>query len=215
MRKVDHNEFIGKVFGYFTVESIEEPLQNSKKKERKCVCRCVCGNIRKHNFSVLRRGSRQSCGCMRGLLISKTKAPDGPIAKHRIYNVYLKMIRRCYNEKEHQYKDYGGRGITVCDEWRNDRYKFIEWAFHNGWRNGLQLDRKDNDMGYSPSNCRFVTPRQNSLNRRNTILLVSNGQTKSLSDWCIETGLPYRCLYDRYKKGEPASVILRPSGTRF
>jgi hypothetical protein len=81
-----------------------------------------------------------------------------------LYQVWVNMKKRCYNKDNKQYKDYGGRGIIVCDEWMNPKI-FIEWCLANGWEKGLQIDRRDNDGNYDPDNCRFVTPKENSLNR--------------------------------------------------
>lgn len=82
--------------------------------------------------------------------------------------IHKAMINRCYNPKKDQYRFYGGRGITVCDEWRNDRQAFIDWALDNGFEKGLQIDRIDTYKGYSPENCRWVTHREQMRNCRNT-----------------------------------------------
>jgi hypothetical protein len=91
------------------------------------------------------------------------------------------MIYRCENPKEKEYHNYGGRGISVCDEWRGNVEKFIEWALQNGYREGLQIDRMNNDGNYEPTNCRFVTPMQNCQNTRHCIKLMAlNKNTKQL-----------------------------------
>ena len=84
---------------------------------------------------------------------------------HRLYPVWTSMKQRCFNEKNKTYKYYGGRGITVCEEWLNPS-KFIDWCINNGWKEGLQIDRINNDGNYDPLNCRFVTRRTNINNRR-------------------------------------------------
>lgn len=88
------------------------------------------------------------------------------LSKHPLYSVYRNMINRCENEKTPRYKDYGGRGITVCEEWRNDFIAFYDWCMANGWRKGLQIDRKMNDGNYTPQNCRIVTATINNRNQR-------------------------------------------------
>ena len=93
------------------------------------------------------------------------------------------MLHRCNDPKRKKYKDYGGRGISVCPEW-NDPNVFIDWAEQNGYEPGLQLDRIDNNGNYSPDNCRWLTPKENSRNRRNTVFLTVNGITKSVAEWC-------------------------------
>ena len=101
----------------------------------------------------------------------------------KLYGVWSTMMHRCYDDKRVKYPDYGGRGIKVCKEW-HDPNIFIDWAETNGYSAGLQLDRIDNNGNYSPDNCRFVTPKTNSRNRRNTKLLTINGKTKSVAEWC-------------------------------
>jgi hypothetical protein len=89
-----------------------------------------------------------------------------------LYMVWKNMKKRCYNSNNKRFKDYGGRDIVVCEEWRDDAGAFITWAENNGWKPGLEIDRIDNNKGYSPENCRFVTPRENNLNQR--LLIASN-----------------------------------------
>lgn len=105
-----------------------------------------------------------------GTLFDDPPAYVGRVSKHPLYRVWCGMITRCGNPNAHKFKTYGGRGISVCDEWRASR-AFVAWALVNGWEPGLQLDRRDNDKGYSPDNCRFVTPSVNGLNRRDTVRL--------------------------------------------
>ena len=90
---------------------------------------------------------------------------------HPLHNVWITMRQRCSNPNAHQYKDYGGRNIKVCDEWNNDFQAFYDWCMENGWKKGLQIDRRNNNKNYGPTNCHFVVARKNSLNRR----LIRNG----------------------------------------
>ena len=118
------------------------------------------------------------------------KSRHAPAYKHgacmqnpRLYSVWSTMMHRCYDKAREKYKDYGGRGITVCEEWHSPN-NFIEWAESHGWEDGLQLDREDNNGNYTPLNCRFVTPKNNSRNRRNTKFLTVNGETRCVAEWC-------------------------------
>ena len=88
------------------------------------------------------------------------------LSKHPLYNACYNMLQRCYNDKHPSFSDYGGRGVKVCKEWKNNPISFIEWGLASGWRKGLQLDRIDNDEGYSPNNCRFISSRKNTSNTR-------------------------------------------------
>lgn len=101
----------------------------------------------------------------------------------RLYGVWRTMWHRCNNPKRAKYKDYGGRGVSICGAW-NDPNCFMDWAEQNGYKAGLQLDRIDNDGNYSPDNCRWATPKENSRNRRNSVILTVNGMKKSVAEWC-------------------------------
>ena len=120
--------------------------------------------------------------------------------KGKIRHVYYNMIRRCYDSARREYPHYGGRGIKVCDEWKNDCCVFYRWARDNGYKEGLQLDRTDNNGNYCPENCRWVTPKENSNNRRNTRKITYKGKIKALSEWADELNIPYGILADRIYK---------------
>lgn len=115
--------------------------------------------------------------------------------KRRLYSVFSNMKKRCYDTNCFAYKDYGARGITICDEWLKSTSSFVHWALLNGYKNGLQIDRINNDDGYSPTNCRFVTRFVNANNKRNNLRIEYNGKTQTLKQWCRELGLPYRLTH--------------------
>ena len=108
--------------------------------------------------------------------------------------VWQAMKNRCYNPKSESYKNYGARGIEVCKEWQ-DRENFTIWAINNGYKKGLQLDRIDNNGNYEPNNCRWVTPKENSRNRRNTIVLTVDNKDYYVSDLCKMLNLKTRTVY--------------------
>jgi hypothetical protein len=111
------------------------------------------------------------------------------------------MKTRCYNFNTNAYKYYGGRAITVCDEWKNDFMNFYIWAINNGYRDALTLDRINNDGNYSPDNCRWVTIREQSLNRRDSHLVTVNDITKPLNEWCRIYNINSKTVRDRIKRG--------------
>jgi len=121
------------------------------------------------------------------------------ITNTSIYGVWQSMRQRCNNPNRTKYKDYGARGIKVCDEWQNAE-TFAKWANENGYQPGLQIDRIDNNGDYSPENCRFVTPRENSRNRRNTKYLTLNGETKSVAEWCEIVNISPFTIYWWYRQ---------------
>lgn len=115
----------------------------------------------------------------------------------KLYWIYYAMLDRCYNIKSPRYKDYGARGIKVCNEWKNDNKVFFAWALANGYKEGLTLDRLDNDKGYSPNNCAWVTNKENCNHNRRTHFLTYQGKTQSLKKWSEETGINYSTLRNR------------------
>lgn len=129
------------------------------------------------------------------------------------YCAWRNIIHRCTNSDHEAYPNYGGRGITVCDAWINDVAQFIS---DMGRRPGpgYSIDRIDNDKGYMPSNCRWVTRSTQQLNRRNTKSATINGRTQTLKEWAIETGVPYHTLITRLRRGDSGDDLIRPSGVR-
>ena len=116
----------------------------------------------------------------------------------RLYEIYHGIKKRCYNKNCDRYKDYGGRGISMCDEWLNNGVdSFIDWAFANGYADNLTIDRIDNDGNYEPTNCRWVTNKENCLNKRETLYVEYKGVRKPLRIWCDELGLKYDSMHDR------------------
>lgn len=134
---------------------------------------------------------------------NKRNTKHGICGKYpKLYRVWRTMLHRCEDPKREKYKDYGGRGITVCEEWK-DPSKFATWSFANGYADGLQIDRIDNNAGYCPQNCRWVTAKENSRNRRNTVLLSVNGETKSVAEWCETINVsPYTVYWWVKEKGK-------------
>jgi len=123
-----------------------------------------------------------------------------------LFGVWLSMKNRCKNPNRKKYKDYGARGISVCAEWENAG-AFCSWALANGYNDGLQIDRINNDGIYEPSNCRWVTPKQNSRNRRNTVYLEIGEEVKCVSEWAELTGIsPYTIYWWIKRFGKDGAV---------
>lgn len=119
----------------------------------------------------------------------------------KLYGIRLKMIERCTDPSADRYKDYGGRGISICDEWLKDFDEFADWAKANGYSDGLSIDRIDNDGNYEPSNCRWITKREQNRNKRTNVMVTYKGETKPLIVWCEELDLKYDPIHNRITKG--------------
>ena len=129
------------------------------------------------------------------------------------YGSYHSMMDRCYRKTAANYKSYGGRGIKVCNEWHNVK-TFGEWAESNGFKPNLSLDRINPNGDYSPDNCRWVTAYEQANNRRNTVYLTVNGETHTISEWVVITGLKRSTIRDRIYRGWTHEMALRKGDFR-
>lgn len=158
---------------------------------------------------------------MRGNFITDRNGDKNPNFKHglkntRLFSIWTNMKSRCYNKKSTNYNRYGGRGIKVCDEWRNDFKSFYDWAMSNGYEEHLTIDRIDNDGNYEPSNCRWATVKEQSLNTIKNRLVTIRGETKPLSLWCEYYSINYKTVRDRLKRGwNYEDALQSPVQTKF
>ena len=159
-------------------------------------CKCDCGNFHVVAGTLLRGGSVRSCGCSKIESTIKRNTTHG-LSKHPIYNIWIHIKRRCYNENYPDYKDYGGRGITICDEWIHDFKAFYDWSISHGWKRGLSIDRIDNNGIYEPANCRWTTIEVQANNTRRIHAITYMGKTQSMMDWCKELDLDYYAVRSR------------------
>ena len=160
------------------------------------VCQCDCGNIVEVSAGRLLSSHTKSCGCLQKARATESHIKHGK-SETRLYSIWAGMIKRCTNEEAKNYMDYGGRGITVCDEWRNSFEVFYEWAMANGYSDQLTIDREDNNKGYSPENCRWITHKEQNNNRRSNRNLTYNGETHNMKEWASIVGINYRTLQNR------------------
>lgn len=123
------------------------------------------------------------------------------MAKTRLNNIYHSMKNRCNNPNNYKYKNYGARGIKVCDEWSQDFANFYNWAISSGYREGLSIDRIDNNGNYEPSNCRWVTQYEQNRNQRSNHMVTYNGETLCLTDMGIKYGINPKILSNRLRYG--------------
>jgi len=188
---VDSGERYGKLT---VVKEVKEFIQPSGQKQRAFLCKCDCGNKTKVRLSHLRHNRVRSCGCIIG-------EHHGEVGT-KLYNIWRGMKTRSkpYHSESHLYHD---RGIDMCDEWENSYLSFKEWAMGNGYSEELTIDRIDNNKGYFPENCRFVTQRVNNANRRNTKVVMYKGEEMPLTLLLRDKGLMdhYNAIYMRLDRG--------------
>ena len=177
----------------FNKLKVEKRLENAIGGVPIWLCKCDCGNYTKVRGSNLKNGSVKSCGCLKKISHNKIHG----MKNTRIYSIWSAMKRRCYNKNVASYNAYGGRGISVCDEWKDSFVNFYEWAINNGYSDELSIDRINNDGNYSPENCRWVTFEQQCNNRRNNILFEYNGEKHNLMQWCKILNLDYKFIHNR------------------
>jgi hypothetical protein len=180
---------IGAQFGRLTVVS-----KDYSRGSLHWLCRCSCGKMALCVASNLRTGNTRSCGCLKRELQTSHGGADS-----KLYRVWNCMNQRCFNQKAQKYENWGGRGISVCEEWRTFA-PFQEWALSNGYSEGLTLDRKDNDGNYCPDNCRWSTYAEQNRNRRGNRWITFGGKTQVLEDWAKDLDIAACNLINRLNK---------------
>jgi len=174
-------------------------------------CRCDCGNEIVVSAQSLRTGATKSCGCLSSEMTSLRNEKHGFAKKEKLYDVWKSMRQRCCNKRNKNYQNYGGRGISVCDEWK-DYIVFRSWALGNGYRDGLSIDRVDVNGNYEPSNCRWASDLVQANNTRRNIAISINGISKTASEWEREKGLCGGTISKRIKRYgmSPEAAVLKP-----
>lgn len=200
-------DLTGQRFGRLTV--IERAGADSHRQMLwKCVC--DCGNETIVRGHALREREICSCGCFR-----KERSRTHGLTGTRLYRIWRNMKSRCLNKNNPSYKDYGGRGIGICDEWRETFIKFYKWAMVNGYEDSLSIDRINNNKGYSPDNCRWTEQSRQNDNKRNTRRLTYNGEIKTITEWAEELKIERALICDRLAKGWTIEETLTiPKGQR-
>lgn len=184
-------DLTGKRFGKLTVISF-----NSMRGTRSYWnCVCDCGNEKIASSDHLKKGDIVSCGCVQKSTLPPVNKKHG-MSNTRLYTIWSLMKYRCYNPSRKEYPRYGGRGIKVCDEWMEFE-PFMRWAVDNGYSEDLTLDRINNDGDYTPSNCRWVSRKVQSLNKSTNRYITYNGQTKTITQWATDNNMPYYVLRKR------------------
>ena len=187
-------DITGKQFGYLTV--IERDYSATDKRNSKWICKCKCGNVTSVYRCFLISGHTQSCGCKR---YDRHNNVNGLSTSH-IYSVWSSMNARCNSTKKKNFNYYKGKGIIVCEEWKNSFLSFYDWSMAHGYSVGMSIDRIDNSKGYYPENCRWVNLSDQQWNKSNNVKIIYNGETQSLAKVCADIGFPRGTAYRRYQR---------------
>ena len=196
MRRV--NDLTGKRFGMLTVLGIDD--RGTRKTY--WMCQCDCGNVKSVRSDSLQNGAIKSCGCLKKKqdAMNLTSNHSHKMSGTRLFGEWQGMKGRCFNKNNARFARYGGRGITVCDEWRDDFSAFARWAVENGYDDKLTLDRIDNDKSYSPENCRWADARTQSRNRSTNVSVTIGNSTRTLTEWCEIFHLDPHTVFARYMR---------------
>ena len=203
LRKQREEKFIGQKFNHWVVKKI---IKIKGKNNTRYLCECECGTLKEFTLGELKRSN--SCGCIKKTLNGLSRINT------RLYGIHQKMKDRCLNPQNEHYQNYGARGITICKEWLDSYTSFYTWAMDNNYSDDLSIDRIDVNGNYEPSNCRWVTTKEQARNKRNTIKITINDETRCLSDWCIIYKKPFNLVYKRIRRGyDVMKALLIPPRT--
>lgn len=219
----------GRIFGRLTIlEKVRASPHNDGNDYYKC--QCSCGNIAEARWKNMLNGAKKSCGCLYDENLSALKAAGEEnrarkkleaeqrrqergsrplVYTHPLYNTYRKMIERCYDKRHDSYRYYGGRGISVCQEWRDDFWVFVRDMGEKP--DGCYLDRTSSDGNYDPDNCRWASKEQQFSNVRNTppcYVATIRGVRKLVTDWAREKGVNQEKIKADIRKGMRPEVAV-------
>lgn len=182
--KQSATEFLNKAFGkLFIIEDL-----GVRKGGRFVLAKCECGTEKSYRLADVKRGASTNCGCVRIGKVADRNYKHG-LSNHVLHRVWMGMKERCYYEKHEAFHHYGGKGIVVCDEWKDDFMCFYNWAITNGWAKGLTIERDNSNGNYEPNNCRIATQKEQCRNKSNNRILEYNGQSKCITEWAEEMGV--------------------------
>lgn len=190
-------DLVGKRFGFLTAI---ECVGKTKSGSLKWLCKCDCGNEVIVRSGALGSGNTKSCGCYQKQRAREAQTVHGETDTH-LYWLWKNVKTRCYNRNSEKYYAYGARGIQMCSEWRDSYGVFRDWAYANGYAEGLTIDRIDVNGNYEPSNCRWATQKVQQNNRTNNRYITHAGRTRTLTQWSEETGISISTIKGRLNRG--------------
>ena len=190
---------VGTRFGKLTVIGAGVPISRKgtpSKHDSTSIVSCECGIVKQMRNADLNRGNVCSCGCYKSALLSSKTKTHG-MTGTKVYRAWCSMVARCGRKSHKQWKDYGGRGITVCERWRTFENFYADMGDPPA---GYDLDRVDNNGNYEPGNCEWVTPARSTRNRRVTVMATIDGETKPLADFADASGVRRKTAYYRVRR---------------
>lgn len=197
---------LGSKFGKLTVlrysHKVHKQFNDSKKNYYNYYyeCECECGTVKTILASSLTGGNTVSCGChIKNKIIERNRVHG--LSKTKLYKLFHGMKRRCYDLNCRSYKNYGGRGITICQEWLDDFKAFYDWALNNGYEDGLSIERIDVNKPYEPANCCWIPINEQTKNTTRNVFYEFGGKKKILGDWAKEFNLPFTTVRKRLNRG--------------
>lgn len=173
-------------------------ILNCGQKKNMGLYRCYCGNEFTCSLNSIERGHTKSCGCLHKMVHASVMTTHG-MKNHRLYKKWKGIRRRCNNVNSTDYHNYGGRGIKMCERWED--FKMFVADMDGSFQPGLELDRANNDSGYSPENCRWVTRRVNVRNRRLTVKVIYKEMSVPLAELCDRFNTSYNAVSHRLRSG--------------
>ncbi|MEG6615386.1 hypothetical protein V6C27_02940 [Peptococcaceae bacterium 1198_IL3148] len=204
-------DLTGQTFGRLTVIKLSKEIKSGNRYRKYWLCICECGNKKDVRTDSLTSGNVRSCGCIKKEQDHKnlTKNHRHKMSGTRLYGIWQKMKDRCYNKNVRSYKDYGARGIKVCDDWLTPD-NFFDWALANGYKDHLTIDRINNDGDYEPDNCRWITPKEQARNRRSNIEVEYLGEKMTMIEAAEKSNISYKVLNARYRRGARGENLFAP-----
>jgi len=198
---------IGKKFGRLTVIAMTAGRKDSMGYFYSC--RCDCGNVIEASGTNVRRGHTTSCGCVQRKRAAESQLTHGNARRGKLtteYNIWRGMLSRCTNPAEKAYRHYGGRGIKVCERWLDGFENFLD---DMGKRPpGTSIDRIDNNGDYKPDNWKWSTRSEQANNKRNSIRITRDGETKNLKEWTVFYSIDYDTVYKKIYNGMAPNIAL-------
>lgn len=207
--------YVGKKYGRLTVLKDDLYINYKSGKCKKGLFKCDCGSIKEIRLSSVVNGKTSSCGCLFSENLSKRNMVHG-LSKHPLYTKWLSIKNRCYIKSNIEYKYYGGKGINVCDEWKNNFKAFFDWSINNGYSKNLTIDRIDVNKGYHPDNCRYVPMINQYYNRTDSFFITIHDTKRTITEWSKISGNTVSCIKKRLFSGyDPEFSVFAKKYSRY